>query len=564
MQLFLFDILLSKVVSIEKVKVKMNGIKKIFFNYSLRIKIIFWVVITLVVTQGSYFYILLKDRGEQSFEMTEKASIHLSSIIKKSLEYDMERNRLEDVQKTIELIGSQKDVENVMIINKKGQVTYSAKRWEIGKVMSIEERSCTICHQQKPYPYNTLKVFTLGGERILRNVHPINNGEKCFGCHDRKDRLLGVLVVDTSLLPLDEGLSVARNRMIFFAVITFVIVALLLALLVFILVDRPIRKLTRVVSRAKEGKLDDKVDIVSGDEFGELGKGFNAMLDKIALFNQQLQKRVETAVEECRYVNAELMRVNRHLEKANRELKKSQAQIVQSEKMAAVGQLAAGVAHEINNPLGSILTYVRLLLKKIDGTASKGLDMPQLREYITTIDGEVNRCKTITRDLLDFSRMKEPEKILTDIRELLEGVLKLTEHQLSEQKIVLHKHFDASIPKIMADPQQLQQVAINVILNATQSMSGGGALEITIQKKSKFIELLFGDSGSGIPEQDLPRIFAPFFTTKKAGEGTGLGLSVAYGIIENHGGTIKAHSKAGEGTTVVIALPVPSGEVSYP
>jgi two-component system NtrC family sensor kinase len=253
------------------------------------------------------------------------------------------------------------------------------------------------------------------------------------------------------------------------------------------------------------------------------------------------------------------MRVNRHLEKANRELKKSQAQIVQSEKMAAVGQLAAGVAHEINNPLGSILTYVRLVLKKMDGPSSQGLDMPQLREYITTIDGEVNRCKTITRDLLDFSRIKEPEKILTDIRELLEGVLKLTEHQLSEQKIVLHKHFDASIPNIMADPQQLQQVFINVILNATQSMSGGGALEVTLQKKSKFIQLLFRDSGGGIPEQDLSRIFAPFFTTKKAGEGTGLGLSVAYGIIENHGGTIKAHSKEGEGTTVVIVLPVPSG-----
>ncbi|MBW1855924.1 MAG: hypothetical protein JRJ00_14805 [Deltaproteobacteria bacterium] len=111
----------------------------------------------------------------------------------------------------------------------------------------------------------------------------------------------------------------------------------------------------------------------------------------------------------------------------------------------------------------------------------------------------------------------------------------------------------------MADPQQLQQVFINVILNATQAMEGGGALEISLQKKSKFIELLFRDSGCGIPVQDLPRIFAPFFTTKKAGEGTGLGLSVAYGIIENHGGTIKAHSKEGEGTTVVIVLPVPSG-----
>ena len=141
----------------------------------------------------------------------------------------MERKQCKDVQKTIEIIGDQKDVEYVMIIKKKGQIAFSSREGDIGKVLSIEEESCQICHQQKPYPHDDVKVFTLGGARMLRNVNPIRNGERCNACHDSQDKILGVLVVDTSLLPLDEELGTARNRMILFTIIIFLSVALILA-----------------------------------------------------------------------------------------------------------------------------------------------------------------------------------------------------------------------------------------------------------------------------------------------------------------------------------------------
>ena len=536
-------------------------------NLRLRTKIIFWVVVTLIVTQTFYFYLIFKDRSEQSFEMTKKASRQLSSVIKKTLEQKMERNQLEDVEKTVEIIGKQKDVENVMVIDKKGQIAYSARKDEIGNIISIEEESCNICHQQKPHPHDEIKVFTLGEERILRNVNPIRNGEKCYGCHGRTDGILGVLVVDTSLLPLDEELRSSRGRMIFFTVITSTTVAILLALLIFILVDRPIRKLAGAVSDATEGRLDSKIDIVSGDELGKLGKGFNIMLEKIAQFNQELQEKIKLSVEECRKFNVELMRVNRNLEKANEELTRSQEQIVQSEKMVAVGQLASGVAHEINNPLGSILTYIKLALRKMDMHRSQPdmLDLPQLRGYIATVEEEVNRCKVITRSLLDFSRVKEPEMTLVNINEVLDELLKLIEHQLYEKNITLQKKFDALASKIVADANQLQQVFINIILNALHAMSDGGVLEITAKKHKRSVEIVFKDSGCGILEEDLPSVFTPFFTTKEVGEGTGLGLSVAYGIIKNHGGNIKVLSRVGEGTTVIISLPLSfdSGNPSY-
>ena len=526
--------------------------------FRLRTKIIFWVVVTLLVMQTMYFYIIYKDRSKQSLEMTEKASRRLSSIIKKTLEYKMERKQCKDVQQTVEIIGNQKDVEHVMIIKKRGKVVFSSRKGDIGKILSIEEKSCQICHQQKPYPHDEIKVFTLGGERILRNVNPIRNSERCNACHDSQDKILGVLVVDTSLLPLDEELGTARNRMIFFTIIIFLSVSSILALLIYVLVDRPIGKLASVVSNAAEGRLDSRVDIVSRDELGKLSKGFNMMMDKVTHFNQELQERVKSAVEECRRFNVELMKVNRHLEKANRELQKSQEQIIQSEKMFAVGQLASGVAHEINNPLGSILTYIKLAIKKLDNYSSDSniLEISQLKKYMATVEGEVNRCKGITRSLLDFSRVREPEMNVVDINDILNNALELVEHQLSEQRINLVKKVGSSTSKIVADSHQIQQVFINIILNAIHAMSEGGILEITTRKRSKSAEIVFKDSGCGIVDEDLPRIFTPFFTTKKVGEGTGLGLSVAYGIIENHGGEIIVKSKTGEGTTVIIMLPV--------
>lgn len=533
-------------------------------GFRLRTKIIFWVVATLIAMQTIYFFILYKDRSNQTLDMAENVSRQLSSIIKKTLEYKMERNQCNDVQKTIEIIGDQKDVEHVMIIKKKGQIVFSSRQEDIGKILSLEDESCQICHQQKPYPNDDVKVFTLGGARILRNVNPIRNADRCHACHDIEDKLVGVLVVDTSLLPLDEELGSARNRMIFFTVTIFLSIALILAWLIFVLVDRPIGKLARVVSNASEGRLDDRVDIASRDEFGKLCKGFNTMMDKVTHFNQELQEKVKSAVDECRRFNVELMKVNRHLEKANRELKKSQEQIIQSEKMFAVGQLASGVAHEINNPLGSILTYIKLTIKKLDhySTDSNPLDISQLKKYMATVEEEVNRCKGITRGLLDFSRAREPEMNVVDIHDILNNAFELVEHQLYEQGINLVKKFGSPTSKIVADSHQIQQVFLNIMLNALHAMPEGGILEITTKKRSTFVEIVFKDSGCGIPDEDLPRIFTPFFTTKKVGEGTGLGLSVVYGIIENHGGEIIVKSKLGEGTTVLIVLPVVSDKVN--
>ncbi len=292
-----------------------------------------------------------------------------------------------------------------------------------------------------------------------------------------------------------------------------------------------------------------------GDEFGQLGHGFNVMVDRISEFNKELQEKIDAAVSDCRVSNRKLIMANRNLEKANTELQKQQEQIVHSEKMAAMGQLAAGVAHEINNPLGSILTYIKLSLKKIDRSSSEAINMPQLRTYLATIEKELNRCKKITKGLLDCARIRDPELSEVEVYDVIKNAFALTTAQMSRQGVSLIKRIDVKGQKIIVDPYQLQQVFINIILNALHAMPGGGTLEVIALAGAEFMSISFNDTGCGIPENSLSKIFTPFFTTKKVGEGTGLGLSVAYGIIKNHNGEIKIDSVQGRGTTVTILLP---------
>ncbi len=259
----------------------------------------------------------------------------------------------------------------------------------------------------------------------------------------------------------------------------------------------------------------------------------------IAIVNAQLY-------EETKRWSKEL---EQKVEERTQELRAAQEQLLQAEKLAAIGQLAAGVAHEINNPMGVILGFAQGILKTLPP------DDP-LRKPLMTIEKESLRCKRIVQDLLDFARRSEPAFRLTNINELIDASCSLVEHQTSFQNVRLVKSYEPALPSIMADPHQLQQVFINVILNAYQAMPHGGTLYITTRAEGPELQAIFTDTGTGIPPENVQHIFDPFFTTKEVGEGTGLGLSVSYGIIKAHGGDIEVESQTGKGTTFVIKLPL--------
>ena len=227
--------------------------------------------------------------------------------------------------------------------------------------------------------------------------------------------------------------------------------------------------------------------------------------------------------------------------------------LMRSDRLAMVGQLAAGVAHEINNPLGSILLFSRLIMQQVPAEG-------RIRENLERIEKETKRCHTIVRNLLDFARQREPLVESQDVNRLLDTTLELFEGQFLFHNIEIVRDYSSKLPLILADGSQLQQVFMNIILNAADAMNGKGRLTLTTRQNGEGnLEICISDTGCGIPPENIDRVFDPFFTTKGVGHGTGLGLSVSYGIIHKHNGDINVSSTVGVGTTFAISLPTSEG-----
>jgi two-component system NtrC family sensor kinase len=232
-------------------------------------------------------------------------------------------------------------------------------------------------------------------------------------------------------------------------------------------------------------------------------------------------------------------------------MKAIQTQMLQAEKLAAIGKLAAGVAHEINNPLTGVLTNASLLL------AATPADDPK-REDLQTVVDETMRCRKIVKGLLEFSRQAKPQVQLLDSNQVVTDVLGLVKNQASFRNIALEVALADGLPPVLADRDQLRQVVLNVVLNAAEAMTGSGRLELKsrFERKERLVWLEIRDSGPGIPEEVKARMFEPFFTTKRTG--TGLGLAIAYGIVQEHKGRILVESEPGKGTTIAVGLPASS------
>ncbi len=233
------------------------------------------------------------------------------------------------------------------------------------------------------------------------------------------------------------------------------------------------------------------------------------------------------------------------------EIKATQGQLIQAEKLSSLGQMAASIAHEINNPVAGVLVYIQLLAKKIAGdTISK----EKALEYLNKMDSELTRSSKLIRNLLDFARQSKPSLTKVNINEVVDRAFNLVGHQANLQNIEVIKECGSSLPKVMADYDQLQQVCANLILNAIQAMPEGGTLTLRTSADDGQLKIEVQDTGCGISQENMRKLFTPFFSTKEKGKGVGLGLAVAYGIIQRHQGKIEVQSEEGKGTTFTVHL----------
>lgn len=331
--------------------------------------------------------------------------------------------------------------------------------------------------------------------------------------------LIGILYVGM----LEEKFADIRQRVLLtFLGIMFVgvIISIWICYLLTRSLMRPINALVHAARRLGAGDLKQRVvPEEDTEEIGLLGATFNMMASSIEERDEQLRER-------------------------------AQAEIQKSEKLAMIGRLSAGVAHEINNPLGGILLLSRLLLRK---APAEGME----RENLERITNDAERCQKIVRGLLDFARRREPEKKPLNLNDVIGRALSLLENQPIFHNVRIMRNLQSDLPLADADESQMTQVFVNLMINAAEAM-GEGTLTIATEHRddAKCIEISFADTGDGISEENLARLFEPFFTTKEVGHGTGLGLSISHGIVETHGGNISVESRAGKGTTFRVSLPV--------
>jgi two-component system NtrC family sensor kinase len=354
--------------------------------------------------------------------------------------------------------------------------------------------------------------------------------------------IIGILYVGTLEAPYID----VRNKV----VLSFLGIALLCLFLVLIMylfittgITNPLRDIVVATEKIAQGDLSHEVKIQSRDEIGHLAESFNQMVRELKHAQQELTEWGET--------------LEKRVADRTEALEKAQYQLIRSEKLASLGKLAAVVAHEINNPLAGILTYIKLLLKitgKVPFPVSRSEEM---RSYLSVMDTEMGRVTRIVKDLLTFARRSKPRIEKVNVNSIVEQSLSLLENKLKLQNIQLQTLLDDTLPLIPCDFSQIQQVLMNLIINGTEAMSEGGELTIKTDHTAddEFVEIEVADTGAGIPDEHLSKVFDPFFSTKEAGKGVGLGLSIVYGIVNEHRGSIDVKSKIDKGTTFTIKLP---------
>jgi len=535
--------------------------------WSLETKLLAAVCGVALVSIGVFAWVNIHYDQAERVDLMIRGASQFSDTVKRSTHYAMLQNRWEDAFHIMDTIGKQEGVTRVRVFSKEGVVLFSTDQTEVGHAVDKRAESCYACHAaERPLERLNLpdraRIFRAAdGQRLLGMITPLYNEPGCSdGCHIHSPNkyVLGVLDITLSLARVDEEIAAITRRTVAFAGITVVLVALILAGVVRRGVVRPVRELVEGTQRVAQGDLSHRIPVRTVDEVGVLAVSFNRMTEALGKAHAELDALVAT--------------LEQRVEERTHELREAQAQLVQTEKLASLGKLSASIAHEINNPLSGILTYAKLLSRKLRTGVPDVEGVHAALQQLALVERETQRCVTIVRNLLDFARQREPSFQVVEVSRVIEEALSLLEHRMAMQDVQVTREF-APVPAVRADFGQLRQAFVNVLINACEAMPGGGTLRVLTREvalceagkggplsatgkpgpPSRFAEVVITDTGQGIPPEHLSNIFDPFFSTKE--KGTGLGLSVVYGIVEKHGGKIAVESRVGRGTTVTLRFP---------
>lgn len=515
----------------------------------LRLTLCLAAALCAILGAFSYRVITLWERAHMEAAILETE--RFADTIKRSMESSMRRKEIRTLSEIIAAVGHQKGVEWVRMMNQEGKIIFSTNTQEIGAVVDKKAESCDLCHldgklvKSLEHTERSRILGRAGAHRVLATVDPIYNSRSCAraDCHGApsEQSVLGVLDVAVSLEATDALIRASTATIVGYGLVAVVLICLFVGLFLWWSVSRPVSALVAATTRVAAGDFASAIPIEGSDEIALLGRSFNSMTSSLRAADEKLHQLNES--------------LERRIAHATRELTDSQAQIMRAEKLASVGRMAAGVAHELNNPLTGVLTFAHLVARKMPEGSTERADLE-------VVISETKRCAKIIRDLLQFARQSQPDRRPEDLGALIRQALLLLQHQADFFNIDVAVDIDPQLPRVVVDAGQITQVLINLVQNAVHAMPDGGTLQITASLRPAAhgaidtVAVVIRDTGCGIAPENISKVFDPFFTTKEPGKGTGLGLSVSLRMIESHGGTMDIASTLGAGTQVTVALPV--------
>jgi len=481
---------------------------------SLTTRVIFISIILLVFGIGTFAFLNLRREQTQLINSARTSTDLLLQTIERSIYNSMRIGNTEDTQIILEMVGQDRNLLGVRIFHPHGMILKSSHPREVGRPIGYNDYQLFLNNRHEG-------VFNEPGlGEVLKMQKPIYNDAPCYPCHGRNIRIIGILDVNYSLVDTRQRIVEATKLFAFstIAIILFLSASISLVMLKF--VRKPLSLLMENMARVEQGDLSVRMKEKREDEMGRLIASFDSMVDKLDTAKKELEQY--------------------HFQQMER-----------ADRLASVGEMAAGIAHEIKNPLTGIAAAITIIKDDFEQDDPRTEIINEVLEQIKRLDKTVN-------DLLFFGKPTLPEPTLININGLVEKTLTFASQHKSGRNIEKKMEQEETLPPVFVDPKQIQQVFLNLILNALQAMPNGGVLTVRTELigsgGKEWARVSIADTGPGIPAQLLPKIFTPFFTTKA--QGTGLGLAICHKLVTQHGGEIKVSSEDGVGTVFTVDLPV--------
>jgi two-component system, NtrC family, sensor kinase len=523
-------------------------------------QLILSLTLIVIVVEGSLGYFNIKSQERQLLLSMIQGADQLSKGITSATWHAMLADNREDAYEVMKTIAEKQGIHRIRMYNRDGRVMFSTN---VGEQIRVDRSAevCSLCHSSiKPRvsldaPFRARVFPGEDGKRKLFMATPIYNEAACSqaACHAHPadTKVLGVLDVALNLDSVDREVAEMRLRVLVVTATQILLTAVFIAFFTRRFVTRPIRKLIEGTRAVSAMQLDRPIEIRSSEELDELARSFNFMRERL------IQAMTE--------VNHFTQSLESKVEKRTEELKTAHRKLLQTDRMASLGQLAASVAHEINNPISGVLNLSMLMQRILKDDGIPLNRVADFRKYLSQVITETSRVGRIVTDLLSFSRRSKPQSATADLNTIVRNTLSLVSHKLKLASVEVHLELLEDLPLLECDNSQMQQVVLNLVMNASEAThkSGRGDVWVStrVDPENSAVILEVRDNGEGIPPEITSKIFDPFFTTKEEGKGVGLGLAVVYGIVEAHHGDIEVRSEVGRGATFTVTLPLVADEI---